>query len=61
VKGLQLAGAPDWIPDLFNGAALLIAVGIAKYHRTARRSAAVGRLIGGRVRRYPPQRDGDLG
>lgn len=31
VKGLQLAGAPIWIPDLFNGAALLIAVGMARY------------------------------
>lgn len=31
VKGLQLAGAPIWIPDLFNGAALLLAVGLAKY------------------------------
>jgi ribose transport system permease protein len=61
VKGLQLAGAPVWIPDLFNGAALLIAVGMAKYHRTARRSAAVGRLIGGRLRRYPPRGDGDVG
>lgn len=31
VKGLQLAGAPVWIPDAFNGAALLLAVGMAKY------------------------------
>jgi ribose transport system permease protein len=31
VKGLQLWGAPVWIPDLFNGASLLIAVGMAKY------------------------------
>ncbi len=30
VKGLQLAGAPFWIPDLFNGAALLLAVGLSK-------------------------------
>ncbi len=29
VKGLQLAGAPFWIPDLFNGLALLLAVGLA--------------------------------
>jgi ribose transport system permease protein len=29
VKGLQLAGAPVWIPDAFNGAALLLAVGMA--------------------------------
>lgn len=34
VKGLQLAGLPIWIPDLFNGAALLIAVGLAVRRRT---------------------------
>ena len=45
VKGLQLAGAPVWIPDLFNGAALLIAVGMSKYQGTARRSAAVARIL----------------
>lgn len=45
VKGLQLAGAPTWIPDLFNGVALLIAVGLSKYQRTARRSAAVARIL----------------
>jgi len=40
VKGLQLAGAPVWLPDLFNGAALLAAVGFAQYQRspTARRA-----------------------
>jgi ribose transport system permease protein len=45
VKGLQLAGAPIWIPDLFNGAALLIAVGMAKYQRAAYRAGAVRRLL----------------
>jgi ribose transport system permease protein len=45
VKGLQLAGAPVWIPDLFNGAALLIAVGLAKYERTAARAGAVRRVL----------------
>jgi ribose/xylose/arabinose/galactoside ABC-type transport system permease subunit len=34
VKGLQLAGLPVWIPDLFNGAALLVAVGLAAWRRT---------------------------
>jgi ribose transport system permease protein len=34
VKGLQLAGLPVWIPDLFNGAALLFAVGLAAWRRT---------------------------
>ena len=45
VKGLQLAGAPIWIPDLFNGAALLLAVGLAKYETTAARAGAVRRLL----------------
>jgi ribose transport system permease protein len=45
VKGLQLAGAPIWIPDLFNGAALLVAVGLAKYEATAVRAGAVRRLL----------------
>jgi ribose transport system permease protein len=30
VKGLQLAGAPFWLPDLFNGVALICAIGLAK-------------------------------
>ena len=34
VKGLQLAGLPVWIPDLFNGAALLVAVALAAWRRT---------------------------
>jgi ribose transport system permease protein len=59
VKGLQLAGAPVWIPDLFNGAALLIAVGLAKYHRTAARAGAVRRLIS--RRRYPQEADDGRG
>jgi ribose transport system permease protein len=29
VKGLQLAGAADWVTDLFNGLALIIAVGLS--------------------------------
>ncbi|HEY6762142.1 MAG TPA: ABC transporter permease [Baekduia sp.] len=45
VKGLQLAGAPVWIPDLFNGLALLLAVGMAKFQGTARRGGAVGRML----------------
>lgn len=45
VKGLQLAGAPTWIPDLFNGAALLLAVGLAKYEATAGQANAVRRLL----------------
>lgn len=30
VKGFQLMGAPTWIPSLFNGVALLLAVGLAR-------------------------------
>ncbi len=45
VMGLQLAGAPIWIPSLFNGAALLLAVGLAKYQGTAHRSRAIRRLL----------------
>jgi ribose transport system permease protein len=40
VKGLQLAGAPSWVPDLFNGVALLLAVGIAQLRRRAPRRQA---------------------
>lgn len=40
VKGLQLAGAPVWIPELFNGVALLLAVGMAVRHHA---NAAKGR------------------
>ncbi|MDW5595795.1 ABC transporter permease [Conexibacter stalactiti] len=29
VKGLQLAGAADWVTDLFNGLALILAVGLS--------------------------------
>ncbi len=50
VKGLQLAGAPIWIPELFNGAALLLAVGMTKYTRRAARSSAISRAMG-RTRR----------
>lgn len=44
VKGLQLAGAPFWIPDLFNGLALIVAVGASKLGRV--------RLLS---RRRPPE------
>jgi ribose transport system permease protein len=36
VKGLQLAGAPTYVTDLFNGAALIIAVALAA--RSARKA-----------------------
>ena len=46
VKGLQLAGLPIWIPDLFNGLALLLAVGLAAWRRTpTTRRAGILRLL----------------
>jgi ribose transport system permease protein len=46
VKGLQLAGAPIWIPDLFNGLALLLAVGMAQFQKSPEaRTAAIRRLL----------------
>jgi ribose transport system permease protein len=45
IKGLQLAGAPVWIPDLFNGVALLLAVGLAKYERVGAQAGAIRRLL----------------
>jgi ribose transport system permease protein len=45
VKGLQLAGAPVWIPDLFNGGALIVAVGMAKYQGVHRETASIRRML----------------
>ena len=45
IKGFQLAGAPTWIPDLFNGVALLVAVGMAKFQRRTQESHALLRLL----------------
>lgn len=42
VKGLQLIGAPVWIPELFNGVALLIAVAVTRRKATPRHSRASG-------------------
>ena len=50
VKGLQLAGAPVWFPDVFNGVALLIAVALAKF-QSGGRTKAIARLIPGFVSR----------
>jgi ribose transport system permease protein len=38
VKGLQLAGAPVWIPELFNGVALLVAVAVNRRQGSSRRT-----------------------
>lgn len=45
VKGLQLGGAPVWIPDLFNGVALILAVGMSRLQRTSRRGSAIWRTM----------------
>lgn len=45
IKGLQLVGAPIWITELFNGLALLLAVGLSKFSKTSRRAGAIGRLL----------------
>lgn len=44
VKGLQLSGAPTWIPDAFNGLALLLAVGLASSTRLGGRRSIWDRL-----------------
>ncbi|MGO1560227.1 Ribose ABC transport system, permease protein RbsC (TC 3.A.1.2.1) [Actinomycetales bacterium JB111] len=56
VKGLQLMGAPGWINDLFNGVALLLAVGLSRWERSARRAGAIGRVTR-RGRRAPAASD----
>ena len=45
VEGLQLAGAPVWIPSLFDGLALLIAVAMAKSERAHSRTRAIRQMI----------------
>jgi ribose transport system permease protein len=46
VKGLQLGGAPIWLPDLFNGIALVAAVGFAQFQKApTARTAAVRRVL----------------
>ncbi len=36
IKGLQLLGAQNWVSDLFNGVALLAAVGLSRWERTSK-------------------------
>jgi ribose transport system permease protein len=45
IKGLQLAGSPRWVNDLFYGLALLLAVALSQWERTSRRGAAVDRVL----------------
>ncbi|GHF22604.1 ABC transporter permease [Pseudolysinimonas yzui] len=53
VKGLQLSGAPTWIPDAFNGIALLVAVGLASSARLGGRPSLFERLRHRRVTAQP--------
>jgi ribose transport system permease protein len=40
VSGLTLAGASDWVDPVFNGAALLLAVGLSTYFGRRRAAGA---------------------
>ncbi|WP_345751515.1 ABC transporter permease [Microbacterium rhizophilus] len=51
IKGLQLAGSPRWVNDLFYGLALLLAVALSQWESTSRRGSAVGRVLRGIRRR----------
>jgi ribose transport system permease protein len=55
VEGFELAGAPIWLPDLFDGVALLLAVGFAQVQtRPTARTAAIRRILrGGRTDAAP--------
>lgn len=44
VKGLQLAGAPFWLPDMFNGLALIVAVSISQREHVAALIARMRKL-----------------
>jgi ribose transport system permease protein len=46
VQGLELAGAPVWLPNLFDGVALLLAVGFAQVQKAPRsRTATIRRTL----------------
>ncbi|THG30093.1 ABC transporter permease [Naasia lichenicola] len=45
IKGLQLIGSPPWISDLFNGVALLAAVGLSQWERVAGRASMIRRWL----------------
>jgi ribose transport system permease protein len=60
VKGLQLAGAADWVTDLFNGVALVVAVGLALWGPgiALLGRAVKARLAGVRPTQRPQQPEG---
>ncbi|MQA34383.1 ABC transporter permease [Modestobacter roseus] len=45
IKGLQLIGGPPWISDLFNGIALLAAVGLSQWEKPSARTGAIRRAF----------------
>ncbi|HIY65636.1 MAG TPA: ABC transporter permease [Candidatus Agrococcus pullicola] len=51
IKGLQLAGSPSWVNDLFYGISLLLAVALSQWEKTKRRGAAINRVFKGIRRR----------
>jgi ribose transport system permease protein len=51
IKGLQLAGSPRWVNDLFYGLSLLLAVALSQWDKTSRRSSAIGRVVEGLKRK----------
>jgi len=51
IKGLQLAGMPSWVNDLFYGLALLFAVGLSRWERSGKRLGAVRRVTTFRSKR----------
>ena len=69
VKGLELGGAPVWIPNLFDGVALLLAVGLAGFQGTSRRAGVIKAALrrGGGTptsespTSTPPEGSGELG
>jgi ribose transport system permease protein len=51
IKGLQLAGSPRWVNDLFYGLALLLAVALSQWERGARRGGAIRGVLKSLTRR----------
>ncbi|MET4639270.1 ABC transporter permease [Mycetocola sp. 2940] len=45
IKGLQLLGAQNWVSDLFNGVALLAAVGLSRWEGSSQRGSAIRRAL----------------
>lgn len=54
IKGLQLIGAAPWISDLFNGIALLAAVGLSQWEKSSTRTGAIRRALPFGSRRAAP-------